>query len=179
MTGWLAILLALASLGGGKPSASFKKRCAKAAVSAQQKQRCKRATAEQTPKPRPVAPTAPGAPAPAATQAPAVTPAPAVTATPPPPAYPSRTGVDLTEWAVRPAYATLAGGRVVFNVANLGEDDHNLSVRGDGIEYGRVDGAPGNTGSLVLQLRPGTYTLYCSLQGHEEQGMSADVSVRG
>ena len=67
----------------------------------------------------------------------------------------------------------------MFNAANLGEDDHNLSVRGGGQEYGRVDLAPGDTGSLVLQLPAGTYTLYCSLLGHEEQGMRADVTVRG
>ncbi len=66
----------------------------------------------------------------------------------------------------------------MFSTANLGEDDHNLSVRSGGTEYGKVDVAPGDTGSLVLQLTPGTYTLYCSLVGHEEQGMRADITVR-
>jgi uncharacterized cupredoxin-like copper-binding protein len=51
-------------------------------------------------------------------------------------------------------------------------------VRPGATEYGKVDVAPGDTASLVLQLAPGTYTLYCSLQGHEEQGMRADISVR-
>ena len=92
--------------------------------------------------------------------------------------YPARTGVDLSEWTIRPTYRTLATGRVSFNAANLGEDDHNLSVRSGATEYGKVDLAPGDTDSLVLQLPPGTYTLYCSLQGHEEQGMRADIIVR-
>jgi uncharacterized cupredoxin-like copper-binding protein len=92
--------------------------------------------------------------------------------------YPSRTGVELLEWRVRPAFRTLAAGRVEFDAANQGEDDHNLSVRAGGTEYGHVDLAPGEEGSIVLQLAPGTYTLYCSLTGHEEQGMRTDISVR-
>jgi uncharacterized cupredoxin-like copper-binding protein len=92
--------------------------------------------------------------------------------------YPSRTGVELLEWRVRPAFRTLAAGRVEFDAANQGEDDHNLSVRAGGTEYGHVDLAPGEEGALVLQLAPGTYTLYCSLTGHEEQGMRTDISVR-
>ena len=69
--------------------------------------------------------------------------------------YPSRTGVDLDEWVVRPSYRTLAAGRIEFNVANLGEDDHNLSVRGGGKEYGRIDLAPGESDTLTLDLWPG------------------------
>ena len=198
---WFAILLALAALGGS-PSAAARKQCAKAAVSTHQKQQCKKAGAKKkkTPvakvKPRsdtqpstpgaqrdPSAPTSPGTgdePAPTPTPKPGATPppTPVPTATPDPIKYPARTGVDLSEWTVRPTYRTLATGRVTFNAANLGEDDHNLSVRSGATEYGKVDLAPGDTNSLVLQLPPGTYTLYCSLQGHEEQGMRADIIVR-
>ncbi len=117
---------------------------------------------------------------------PTPTPAPKPGATPTPtpapgPTYPSRTGVDLTdirEWAVRPSYRILAAGKIDFNVNNLGEDDHNLSVRGGGHEYGRLDLAPGDSDTLTVTLAAGPYTLYCSLEGHEEAGMRADISVR-
>jgi hypothetical protein len=205
---WFAILLALASLGGG-PSGAVRKQCAKAALTKHQKQQCK--TVKKKAK-KPVAkvkpradgqPTTPGAqrdpntpttngggndpsatptPTPTPTPKPGSTPTPTPTATPTPTPdpikYPSRAGVDLSEWQIRPAYRTLATERVVFSAANLGEDDHNLSVRASTTEYGKVDLSPGDTGSLVLQLPPGTYTLYCSLLGHEEQGMRADISVR-
>ncbi|HEY6888741.1 MAG TPA: sulfocyanin-like copper-binding protein [Solirubrobacter sp.] len=201
---WFAILLALAALGGS-PSAAARKQCAKAAVSTHQKQQCKTAGKKKTPvakvKPRsgtqpstpgaqrdPSSPTSPGGDDPSATPTPTPTPTPkpgatptptpVPTATPDPIKYPARTGVDLSEWTIRPTYRTLATGRVVFNAANLGEDDHNLSVRSGATEYGKVDLSPGDTDSLVLQLPPGTYTLYCSLQGHEEQGMRADIIVR-
>jgi hypothetical protein len=200
---WFAILLALASLGGA-PSGALRKQCVKAAATKHQKQQCKTTGKKKKPATKPVAkpkprengqPSTPGAqrdpdapagnggdPAPTPTPRPGATatPVPTVTATPTPDPikYPSRTGVDLSEWLVRPTYRILAAGRVVFSAANLGEDDHNLSVRAGVTEFGKVDLAPGDTGSLVLQLSPGTYTLYCSLLGHEEQGMVTDISVR-
>ena len=200
---WFAILLALASLGGA-PSGAVRKQCVKAAVSQQHKQHCKTTAKKKKKKPQPTKPVArtkpredgqPSAPGaqrdagrareqrrrPRGRRRPRRRgrhPHRSPTATPDPVTYPSRTGVDLSEWIVRPTYRTLAAGRVVFSAANLGEDDHNLSVRAGATEYGNVELAPGDTGSLVLQLSPGTYTLYCSLLGHEEQGMRTDISVR-
>jgi plastocyanin len=196
---WLAILLSLASLGGsaGPSKAPVRKHCTKAAAA---KHQCKPPKPKSKPKTpaKPIAkvkpredgqPTTPGAQndAPRSseprststpTPTPSATPAPSATATPDPVKYPTRTSVDLTEWEVRSSYGTLAAGRVVFNANNLGEDDHNLSVRSGSHEYGRYELAPGDSGSLVLQLAPGTYTLYCSLTGHEDQGMRTDISVR-
>ncbi len=127
---WFAILLALAALSGS-PSATVRKQCAKAAVTKHQKQQCKTVTKKKTTKKKPVAkvkprddeqPATPGAqrdpdapkkdgdasPTPTPTPAPGATPVP--TATPDPVKYPSRTGVDLSEWIVRPTYRTLAAG---------------------------------------------------------------------
>ena len=67
---------------------------------------------------------------------------------------------------------------MTFNANNLGEDDHNLSVRGGGKEYGAVDLAPGETDPLVLDLPAGNYTLYCSLLGHEDAGMKLNITIR-
>lgn len=185
---------------GKRCSATVKTHC-KAKPKPRAKPKPKKPAPRATPTPAPTKPTTPGAqrddspgspgaptptptatPKPGATPTPtpkpAATPTPTATATPAPPVYPSRTGVELLEWRVRPAYRTLAAGRIDFNVLNQGEDDHNLSVRGGGKEYGRLDLAPGEEGALVLQLSAGTYTLYCSLTGHEEEGMKTDISVR-
>jgi hypothetical protein len=191
---WFAILLALASLGGA-PSKPVTKKCkASKTVHAAQKN-CKvkkhpkaKVKPRATPTPAPSTPgsnrtpdTPPATPQPGATPTP--TPKPGTTPTPTPtptatPVYPSRTGVDLDEWVVRSSYRTLAAGTIDFNAANLGEDDHNLSIRGGGKEYGRLDLAPGDADTLEATLVPGTYTLYCSLTGHEEQGMRTDITVR-
>jgi hypothetical protein len=181
---WLAILLALASLGGD-PTPKAKKRCP--AGQTLVKHHCKKKPAKKKPAaPKPTTPSAPRTDKPADAQPtpspdPAATPTPAQTptATPTPtPVYPRRTAVDLVEWDIRSSYVTLAAGRVTFNTNNLGEDDHNLSVRGGGHEYGKIDLGPGDSGSLALDLAAGSYTLYCSLPEHETAGMRLVISVR-
>ncbi len=189
---WFAILLALASLGGA-PAKPVSQKCkASKTVHAAQKN-CKvkktpktkpRATPTPTPAPNtPGAPRTPDNPTTGPDATPTPTPPPGTTPTPTPtptatPVYPSRTGVDLDEWVVRSSYRTLRAGTIDFNAANLGEDDHNLSVRAGSKDYGRLDLAPGDADTLKLTLAPGTYTLYCSLQGHEEMGMRTDITVR-
>jgi plastocyanin len=190
---WFAILLALASLGGApaKP-VSHKCKASKTVHAAQKhckiskKKKATKPRATPTPAPKPSTPGAPRTPTdptpqPGATATPTATPAPGTSPTPTPtatPVYPSRTGVDLDEWIVRSSYHTLRAGTIDFNAANLGEDDHNLSIRGGGKEWGRLELAPGGADTLRVALTPGTYTLYCSLVGHEEQGMRTDVTVR-
>jgi Copper binding proteins, plastocyanin/azurin family len=200
---WLAILLSLAAFGGGSHGAvkPTKHQCKALKQVAKQKQ-CLKAMKPKTPpkaKPKSGPPQKPGASQPsnpgaqrddapskqpadpdaAATPAPGASPTPAPTATPS--LYPSRTGVELTDtnvWSIRLSYRILAAGRIDFVTTNVGEDDHNLSVRAGGREYGRLDIAPGRDDTLTLDLAVGTYTLYCSLTGHEEAGMKATISVR-
>ena len=211
---WLAVLLALASMGGSpappakhhakpKCTATVKKHCTKAKPKPKPKKpsapvaKPKEPGASEPDAPRddsrpttrrsdpsatptPTATPRPGA-TPTATPRATPTPAPTATATPIPtatPVYPRRTAVDLVEWDIRSSYLTLAAGQVAFNANNLGEDDHNLSVRGGGHEYGRLDLAPGEQATLALALPAGDYTLYCSLLGHEEAGMKLGISVR-
>jgi plastocyanin len=187
---WLAILIALASLGGSSTAShATPKKCTSAKTHCKAKANPKPKKKALPPKPRatptPSRPSTPGAKrddspsSPDRPQAtPIASPPSSATPTPTPVTYPSRTGVELLEWRVRPAFRTLAAGRIDFNAANQGEDDHNLSVRAGGQEYGHIDLAPGEEGSLVLQLQPGTYTLYCSLTGHEDAGMDTDITVR-
>jgi hypothetical protein len=194
---WLAILLAMAGLGGAptrEPSHSKPKCTTSKAV---KKKACKKKTVKPptTKKPAAGTPTTPGAarpeepatpgatptPAPSATPGATASPKPTVTVTPTPtatPVLPRRTSVDLTEWEINSSYETLAAGRITFNANNRGEDDHNLAVRGAGHQYGQLDLGPGESGPLALDLAPGDYTLYCSLVGHEAAGMKRAIRVR-
>jgi plastocyanin len=107
------------------------------------------------------------------------TPTPTATPTPPPELLPSRTGVDLDEWRVTPSYRELRAGEVEFNAANLGEDDHDFSVRdANGTNLTTTALSPGGTATVRLTLVPAVYTLYCSLPDHEELGMKSKVTVR-
>ncbi|HEX5619765.1 MAG TPA: hypothetical protein VFX51_15195, partial [Solirubrobacteraceae bacterium] len=83
-------------------------------------------------------------------------PGPGPTPTPPPGTLPSRTAVDLDEWRVTPAYRELAAGEVEFNAANLGEDDHDFSIRdADGDQLRSVALAPGQGASVRVTLSAG------------------------
>ena len=113
---------------------------------------------------------------PVVTPRPGATPTP--TPTPVPPRYPSRTSVDLDEWRVTPSYRTLAAGTVEFNAANLGEDDHDFSVRAGDANLATLPLKPGDGGTVSLVMGPGSYTLYCSLPTHEDLGMRTDVTIR-
>ena len=124
-------------------------------------------------------PAPPPAPVPPPVAAPPASPTPAPTPAPTPPPLPSRTSVDLTEWRVTPAYLELRAGEVEFNAANLGEDDHDFSVRdAAAANLATVVLGPGQSDSVRLTLGAGVYTLFCSLPTHEQMGMRADVTVR-
>ena len=203
---WLAILLALAGIGGTPATKAepVKKQCKTASA----KKACKPATKpkKQTKKPvaraKKPAPTAtatpipgPGdgdtpaatrpeaTPTPAATPirtpGPGATPTPTPTPTATPVTYPRRTAVDLLEWDIRSSYHTLGAGRITFKANNLGEDDHDLAVRtGNGPALGKLELAPLANGPLAVELTAGSYILYCSLQGHEAAGMRLAITVK-
>jgi uncharacterized cupredoxin-like copper-binding protein len=65
-----------------------------------------------------------------------------------------------------------------FNAANLGEDDHDFSIRRDATPLRSVFLAPGDSASVRVTLAAGEYTLYCSLPSHEGYGMRAKINVR-
>ena len=75
---------------------------------------------------------------------------------------------------------TAKAGKVTIEFTNNAPLRHNLTVQ-EGTS-GRVVGATptfeGGTKSLVLSLKPGTYTFYCSVPGHRDGGMRGTLTVR-
>ena len=71
-------------------------------------------------------------------------------------------------------------GKVMIELANFGQDPHNLVVRKAG---GKTLGAsllvaPAQNAELKLKLKRGGYVLYCSFGDHEARGMSAVLRVK-
>ena len=90
-------------------------------------------------------------------------------------------GVGEREYRIFPYRTHVRPGRVRFNITNLGEDAHNLEVRGPHGYRSAVtpDVRSGGTYTLVARLRrPGVYTLICTKPGHAALGMKARFSVR-
>jgi plastocyanin len=68
-------------------------------------------------------------------------------------------------------------GTVRLVMANPSSQDHNVAVKGNGIdEKGPVVGKDGQS-ILTVTLKPGDYTFYCSVDAHEQAGMKGTLRV--
>jgi plastocyanin len=87
----------------------------------------------------------------------------------------SATKVTLSEFKIEPAMVMVAEGDSV-SVTNAGTVEHNLAVKGTDIKTAMLK--PGESASLdVGGLKPGDYTLFCEVAGHEGAGMKASLMV--
>jgi uncharacterized cupredoxin-like copper-binding protein len=86
--------------------------------------------------------------------------------------------VKLTEYKIE--MPTLIGtGATTFNVTNTGNETHGFEIEGNGIEKAlKPRLKKGENGSLQVDLKPGTYKVYCPVIGHKWHGMSLDLTVR-
>jgi plastocyanin len=80
---------------------------------------------------------------------------------------------------VLPAAKTLTPGTYTFEVKNDGQTGHNLVIEGGSLAGPTTTStiAPGETLQLKASLEAGTYTLYCSIDGHRKLGMLAKLTV--
>ena len=75
---------------------------------------------------------------------------------------------------------TVPAGRVIIEFVNRGQDEHNLNAiePAEGSVAGSIpDTLPNAHPSLTVNLRRGSYTLFCSLPEHEAKGMKATLLV--
>jgi uncharacterized cupredoxin-like copper-binding protein len=93
---------------------------------------------------------------------------------------PARLLVEAREFNLTLSRAKLKPGRAIIQLANRGEDSHDLRmvrIRAHG--GGRIGTTlPGEVGEWTGRLRRGRYRLYCTLEGHRAAGMRATLRVR-
>ena len=83
-----------------------------------------------------------------------------------------------TDFAFEPSSLTLdAAGEHTLTLRNDGEFPHALAFDGLDDATGNVD--PGASGEVTVDLEPGTYTLYCPVGNHRDQGMEGTLVVGG
>jgi uncharacterized cupredoxin-like copper-binding protein len=86
----------------------------------------------------------------------------------------------LMEWSIQLSQSEVPAGRVRFTVTNHGQMMHNLTVLDStGVlaqtpTFGSQQGAQ----TLEVDLKPGTYTLICSLPGHAARGQQTTLTVK-
>jgi hypothetical protein len=95
------------------------------------------------------------------------------------PGPPSRAQASADEFHLTLSRTTIRGGSAIIELVNYGEDDHDLALRRAGgsrtYRIGVVH--PGATGELDARLRPGRFTVWCTLPGHRARGMQATLRV--
>jgi uncharacterized cupredoxin-like copper-binding protein len=86
--------------------------------------------------------------------------------------------VKLTAYKIE--MPTLIGsGATTFNVTNTGNETHGFEIEGNGIEKAlKPRLKKGESGSLQVELKPGTYQVYCPVIGHKWHGMSLELTVK-
>jgi uncharacterized cupredoxin-like copper-binding protein len=86
--------------------------------------------------------------------------------------------VKVTEYKIEMP-ASVDAGATTFRVTNTGEKTHGFEIEGNGIEKALEPRLKkGESGSLQVDLKPGTYKVYCPAHGHKMRGMSLDLAVQ-
>ena len=94
--------------------------------------------------------------------------------------------VDLsaTDYKFTPSDPSVKSGQVTFKETNNSQTAHSLEIedvtpgndqRLNG-ENGEV--APGQSGTLTVNLKPGKYEFYCPVLNHKALGMEGEITVK-
>jgi uncharacterized cupredoxin-like copper-binding protein len=85
--------------------------------------------------------------------------------------------VSEVEFKIKLPQTSVPAGRYTFDVSNDGKVPHDLVVKGAGAQKGTPTIDPGQSKSLQVDLKPGTYDVYCSIPGHKQLGMDVTLTV--
>ena len=71
-------------------------------------------------------------------------------------------------------------GKVSINFTNSSSVGHDVTVQpaSGGAKLGATPVFAGGSKTLSLDLKPGTYTFFCSVPGHEQAGMKGTLTVK-
>lgn len=86
--------------------------------------------------------------------------------------------VTLREHSIKMP-STVQSGTVHFVVTNEGKHEHNFEIEGQGLEKKfMMNVEPGDTKTLEVELKAGTYKVYCPVEDHDEKGMTTKLVVK-
>ncbi len=89
----------------------------------------------------------------------------------------NRVEVTLSEFTIDMP-TELSAGMTEFVITNDGGATHGFEIEGNGIEMeleNHLQG--GQQGTLMVDLKPGTYEIYCPVGNHADQGMELNLTV--
>jgi mono/diheme cytochrome c family protein len=74
--------------------------------------------------------------------------------------------------------ATGKAGQVTLKMKNASSVPHDIGVKGGGVNQVGSVVSNGGVSSVSLSLKPGTYTFFCSVDGHEAAGMKGTLTIK-
>jgi hypothetical protein len=92
----------------------------------------------------------------------------------------ARVQVVAVEFHYRLSRVRVPAGPVRIELANFGQDEHDLTLRRVGTTkvYPVPTALPGQHRTVTLRLEPGLYVLKCTMGDHALRGMKANLRVR-
>jgi plastocyanin len=76
------------------------------------------------------------------------------------------------------ASASATPGKVTLKMKNMSSTPHDIAITGGGVsQVGKIV-SNGGVSTISASLKPGSYTFYCSVDGHEAAGMKGTLTVK-
>ncbi len=74
--------------------------------------------------------------------------------------------------------ASAKSGSVTLRMQNMSSVPHDIAIKGSGVsEIGKIV-SNGGVSTVSTTLKPGSYTFYCSVDGHAAAGMRGTLTVK-
>jgi plastocyanin len=88
--------------------------------------------------------------------------------------------VSLVDYALEPKTIRIdKPGTYTFEATNNGQTEHALEIEGGGVEDETETLAPGEKGTITVELNMGEYEMYCPVDSHRDRGMDGSIDVAG
>jgi plastocyanin/cytochrome c2 len=80
--------------------------------------------------------------------------------------------------AYQDASATAPPGKLTIESKNAASIGHNIALQGNGVNQKGPVVQGGAVSKISVDLKPGSYTFYCSVPGHRQGGMVGKLTVK-
>ena len=75
------------------------------------------------------------------------------------------------------ADAQAPAGQLKIESPNEATVDHDIAIEGNGVDEKGEVVSNGGVSEIDVDLQPGEYTFYCSVEGHRQGGMEGKLTV--
>jgi uncharacterized cupredoxin-like copper-binding protein len=82
-----------------------------------------------------------------------------------------------TEFHIMLSRQSVPAGTYTFQVANTGKIVHAMTITGPGVDGTTSILTAGQNGTVTVDLKPGSYDVFCPVDHHKAEGMDTTLTV--